>query len=326
MLLNAESGSFSYSLSYTLTGSSAYLLKASHYRLQSAAGSYSFSGKDISTAIKVPPVALLSPSSYTLIGYASFSVRSRIINFNTSPGAYSYSLDYSLQGYAATLTAPIVRQINLIADSANLSLIGSSVSLNKFVPIILNAAVGSYPLAGEDISVVRLVSLLDSAKGSYQVSGSDALLVKPRNLVLSADSFVLSWSLDDYILEMFEAATLVLRTYVAPYISYNLTGYVANDPILSLEPALYRVDSAESYLISTRYLYSDQSAYNADFVVARLSQQYQYPKPEFVAADVIYGPEGQFIGTMQAVDKTNKFDIETGRFVKILSNKTVMSL
>ena len=246
--------------------------------------------------------------------------------FNAESGSYSLSIDFILEGYPVTFKAPIVRQLTLEASANEFLISGSSAALNFYIPQILEASPTSYSFDGNSISILRDVYILERNSSSYQFYGSEALLLKLRNIVLNAEGFTLTFSLDDFILNVFEAATLVHR-YLRPLSTeYSLTGYIANDPTLTLESSSYSLQTNEASLTPVRYLCPELFSYSVDMQLARMSQQARYPNPQFVLYDTIYGDEGQFIGTMKAVDMSNKFDIETGRFVKILSNKTVMSL
>ena len=245
---------------------------------------------------------------------------------NAESGVYSLSLDYLLTGFPVTFRAPEVRKLDLQAEVADFSVQGFSASCTYTIPRTFSVENASYSLAGSDLSVVRSVCVLEAEKSDYTVAGSEALLLKPCNLVCVADSFALTLYIEDYILEMFDAATLVLRTFNAPSAEYTYTGFIANDPVLASDPSEYSISGTEASVLATRYSYPEEFSYTLDMYLARMSQQAQYPRPEFVLYDTIYGDKGQFIGTMKAVDKSNKFDVETGRFVKILSNKTVMSL
>lgn len=51
-----------------------------------------------------------------------------------------------------------------------------------------------------------------------------------------------------------------------------------------------------------------------------------YPPTNTVLLGTVYGASGEFVGTLDAVDKSLKYDLTTGMLVKPLSNKTVISI
>lgn len=278
--------------------------------------------------------------------------------------SYSFALGFSLSGASASLvySGASSNAFTLQAASRAFSLSGYQARMGR--DLLLSLDPSSFSLTGSDsfgkkdyyptIEKTDFVIIGFSAEllkenfpppGSYVIDGYEAILAADR--ILLADSNAYEFSLNFTFVGFDCSSDRSIEMLPA---SFNLLGYAAGPfPELIGETGEFTLSGQDSSYIygrgigtevGTFSLIPSDAAFYKDWVLnsstglfsfigtkARLSKNTQYPPPSMVLKDTIYGPNAEFLGTGDFADmKQIKIDLETGRFVKIISNSLVISL
>jgi hypothetical protein len=250
--------------------------------------SYILTGAN-TTLIYTPVAGIASPGSFLVTGADSQANRAYTIVAGTS----SYALSGQAAGYSLNK--------QFTASPRTFTITGYS----SYVNLARVTGAGSYS-QGKNPAGFYNNRVLDSNPNSYALIGFEASLstqqvASPRAFNLyGSDAFFRMESPANPSSYAFTGYAAILYAIEAPGMGvYNLTGY----PITSYQTIVWSADPGHYYLYSLTL-----------------------PPPGDVRDGVEYGYDGEFVGEWDAVDKTIKYDIETDKLVKILSNKLVISL
>lgn len=271
---------------YTDTGFAATMIVGRS--ITAGYSSYSLTGSD-ATLTYTPAQGIASPGSFLVTGADSQAKRTYTVIAETS----SYVITGQAAGYSLN------KQFTASPRTFTITGYSSYVNLERVT------GAGSYS-QGKNPASFYNNRVLDSNPTSYALTGFDANLSNQQ--VASPKAFNLYGSDAFFRIESpANPSSYTLTGYAAILYSveapgmgvYNLTGY----PITSYQSIVGSADPGHYYLYSLTL-----------------------PPPGDVRDGVEYGYDGELVGEWDAVDKTIKYDIETDKLVKILSNKLVMSL
>ena len=255
-----------------------------NYTLSANPRSYSLGG--VSATLTKVKSLLSSPGTYSTAGSIATitKVAAKILIAESS--SYVVSLDsYSLTLFPVTFISPVAINVTLFADKSEYLVSGKPLAMTKVSKRTLSCLPESYVLNGKDITFEIRNPTLKAFSGSYALLGSPADLLKPRTIIWSLDSGVYVYAIEDYILKGLEAVCVLNRRFITLPTSYSIIGYKANDPDVILEPSSYSIFGSATELRLIRYLTPELLEYSILGSHARMSQQYQYPQPQFVLKD-----------------------------------------
>ena len=283
------------------------------YTLTAQGGSYSVTGQ--SATILKSEYLVASGGSYTLTGQQA------VITWAAGLNAYTLTAQggsYSLIGSSANLA----RNRNLTASGGSYALTGGSATLLRTKRLTANG--GSYTVTGGTAALLRSKQLVASG-GSYTVTGGAALL--SRNRTLTAQGGVYTYTGQQVNITYVPVS--VGYTLTAQGGSYTLTGAgvtIQRSKQLYASGGSYNLTGGSANISRNRKLTASGGAYTYVGSSAVLMHVTPYPDPGYVLLGITYGPGGIYVGTLDALDKSVKFDITTGALVKPINNKVVMSL
>lgn len=314
-----------------------YGVTSSGYTLTAQGGAYSVGGG--SAILKRSKLLTASGGSYSLTG------QSVVITY----GAVAVNYTLTAQGGSYSLTgssANLARNRNLTANSGNYTLTGGSATILRTKR--LTASGGSYNITGGTAALLRSKRLVASG-GSYSVTGGSAVITKSKLLIASGGVYNVTGA--NVVITY--GAGLAAYTLTAQGGTYNLTGAsatISRNKKLTASGGSYTVTGGTATLLRSKYLVASGGSYSItgqsanlyrNRVLTAVGGTYTitgssvniswasvggYPAPQYVLLGVTYGPGNIYVGTMDAVDKSIKFDIITGALVKPINNKVVMSL
>lgn len=287
-----------------------------------------------------PPAALTldsTPGSLAYTGSSATVARTHLLS--STPGSYAYT------GADADLTyIPAVTAYDLDSTPANYSYTGSSATLS--LARVLASTPASYSYTGSDVSLVTtkvLTStpasyaytgtsvelavespnkLLETTPGAYAYTGAQAALVRTHLLATTPGSYSYTGS----------SATVglgrVINTTPGAYTLTGSNGTLLTARVLSSIPGSYALSGATATLTYGRQLQVIPGAYAYTGVSATLNKTgLVWPTPGQVLLGVTYGPTGtEYTGTFVGYSDSIKLDLSTGRLVKLISDKVVLSL
>ena len=210
----------------------------------------------------------------------------------------------------------------LTAQGGSYSLTGGSATLLRTKRLTANG--GSYTVTGGTAALLRSKQLVASG-GSYTVTGGAALL--SRNRTLTAQGGVYTYTGQQVNITYVPVS--VGYTLTAQGGSYTLTGAgvtIQRSKQLYASGGSYNLTGGSANISRNRKLTASGGAYTYVGSSAVLMHVTPYPDPGYVLLGITYGPGGIYVGTLDALDKSVKFDITTGALVKPINNKVVMSL
>ena len=307
------------------------------YSLTAQGGSYSVAGQ--SAALLRSKNLVASGGSYTLTGQQA------VITWTASANASTLTAQggsYSLTGSSANLA----RNRNLTASGGSYALTGGSATLLRTKRLTANG--GSYSVTGGTAAILRS-KLLVASGGSYSIAGGSANITKSKLLIASGGVYNVTGA--NVVITY--GAGLASYTLTALGGSYSLTGgsatisrnkkltasggsYIVTGGTASLLRSKYLVASGGSYALTgqTANLYRNRvlNAVGGTYTITGSSVIISwtnvggYPDPQYVLLGVTYGPGNIYVGTMDAIDKSVKFNITTGQLIKPISNKVVITL
>lgn len=187
----------------------------------------------------------------------------------------------------------------------------------------LTASGGTYTLAGGTAILLRSKQLVGSG-GTYVLTGQSSTILRSKLLTASGGSYTLTGS----------SATITYTavtgyTLTAQGGSYTLTGASATllkSKKITASGGTYTFTGSSATISRNRLLTASGGTYTIAGSSGSYSLGYLYPPPQYVLSGIVYGPGGIYTGTLDAVDKSIKLDLTTGKLVKPLSNKIVLSL
>lgn len=225
-------------------------------------------------------------------------------------GGFRYPAEgsFSVTGYPVNMARDVGATVN--CNFNNFIHTGSEPTLAKHYAV--NAAAGIVSLSGQDITV-RRTRVFSIETGAISYSGIQAEFIRTRlGDVLpgyySITGFAAEWN----------------RSYVLDYVatSYDLIGS-ANNMNIGFEVRAYSTSfttTGSDFTVYRDYVPITQLGnYNVTGYRIRLVRSTRYPAEDYVLHDIIYGDAAQYMGSMDMI-----YDIETGRFVKLLSKDVGM--
>lgn len=258
------------------------------------------------------------PSSYSLTGSPATLLED--LNVNAVASSYTYT------GADATLTE--TKNLTLSPDSYSIT--GISVSSARTVV----SGTSSFSVTGFDATLeyVSAAVVMDAQPGSFTYTGIDDFFAAHRILQSGIESYSVtgnSASLTESNLIQADPGNYTSASWVAP--GYVQTGWVGNDnpqaslivnKVIQASSGSYSTTGSSATVTKTKNI-SLQTGYytlngaNVSFLYPR------WPVASQVQYGVQYGPNGDdYTGTY--VDRTVKFEIETGRLVKPLSSTVAL--
>lgn len=224
-----------------------------------------------------------------------------------STGYIGYGLNASSSNYTLTGSGNnFLYDRTVKADPYTFIISSYTTNIN----LVRNSIAGSYSITGNQASLLKDNKGINSA-GSYILTGQDVTFDKSRNLYAVSGTYVYT-GVD---------ASVIVGQKLSPG-SFTVTGTPAT------------LQYIESLLTAGNFTFTgfDSFAYLTNLVMRSDSGSYRisfpngYPAVYDVRDGIVYGENGEFIGTWEAVDYSIKYDIETEKLVKILSNTLVISL
>lgn len=292
---------------YTIAGGSVLTLRSK--LLTPSGGSYTRSSQSINIA--KGRVLTGSGGSYTITGQQGSIYRNR--KLTSSGGSYSNvgasstilrskllvaqggSYSYTGQQITITYTAGSVAY-TLTAQGGSYIVTGQSVGLNRNRALVSNG--GSYTVVGSSSNILKS-KYISGTGGAYSITGATTQIYKSKVLVAVGGSYVNSGA----------TATILRSKYlVSVGGSYTYAGQSIN---ISRNRTLVTLGGAYTYQGSS-----------ASYSIVGAGG---YPNPSDVLLGVVYGPSGEYTGTL---DIGNKFriDIATGHIVMIIDKDKVLTL
>lgn len=147
---------------------------------------------------------------------------------------------------------------------------------------------------------------ITASSGSYTYTGSSVTVSKDRNLTTSSGSYSYTGS----SVAITKTSTATSYSITASSGSYSYSG----SSIIILRDKLISASSG-SY------------SYSGNTVDITYAASYgDYPDPAYVLIGIVYGPGGMYTGTYDGVTKKLKYDINSGKLIKIINDKLGMTL
>ena len=237
------------------------------------------------------------------------------------------------KGYALTglllRGASLVNKRGSLLVKASVNAAGSTViqDLVFVVPAGVNYTLtangGTYTLAG-GTAVLLKSKLLVSSGGTYTLTGQSSTILRSKLLTASGGSYTLTGSS-----AIITYSPSVGYTLTAQGGSYTVTGAsvtLLKSKKVTASGGTYTLTGSSAVLSRNRFLTASGGTYTIAGSSGSYTLGYLYPPPQYVLSGLVYGPGGIYTGTLDAVDKSIKLDLTTGKLVKPLSNKIVLSL
>ena len=275
--------------SYTLTGGSAVINR--DRKLTASGGSYSLTGQQVNITWTVPAI------NYTLTcNGGSYSVTGQSVNINRNRSLTASSGSYTYSGQSAVL----LRTKRIVASGGSYTYTGQSAVLNRNK--YLTASGGSYTYTGQQATLSKNRYLIAQG-GTYSLTGGSAII---------------TWT-----------AGVTNYTLICQGGSYTLLGASADllkSKVLTAQGGSYTQTGASATILRSKYLTASGGSYVYTGASVVLTHVTPYPDPGYVLLGITYGPGGIYVGTLDALDKSVKIDINTGALILPINNKAVISL
>lgn len=344
--------------SYALTGASAVLQKNLNWKLTANGGTYSITGASVNLLKSKKIVA--TGGTYSLTGGSAIISRNRKLTasggsysltgasavLTWTPGATGYTLtclggSYSLTGSSALFS----RNRKLTANGGSYQQIGSNATLLRSKLIVSSG--GTYTLSGGTATLLRSKRIVASG-GSYSLTGQPATILKSKYLLTTGGSYTITG----------QQATITWTSGPNAYTlicnggAYTLTGSqasISRNRKLTASGGSYTYTGQSATILRTKYLSASGGSYVINGQAATLKKSYilqaagglyqltgssailqkagslVWPLPSQVLLGVEYGPTGiEYTGTLNIFGI--KYDITTGKLIKPLTEKVVMTL
>ena len=203
---------------------------------------------------------------------------------------------YSTTGQDATITyTPAAGGYEIVADAGSYTSTGQSADVLRSKVVVADA--GTYTSAGQDAAINKGLTIVGE-HGVYTVSGQDASI--NRGLAFAVDAGVYDTSGQD---------VSILKT-----------------SILNGEAGVYSSTGVDATLLHNKVISALAGAYTSVGRNATIAYASIYPDPQYVLEGILYGPGQIYTGTLEALDKSVKVDLSTGKLVKPINNKVVLTL
>lgn len=280
---------------------------------------------------------------YSSGGGASYQETGFPVSFSITRAIIADYSTYSQTGIDSTLTytpnpnqfssgAYLVNGVNascyagygIIAANSSYTQTGQSASF--YTGYALRSDASTFSLSG--VSTTNHIGR-NNVAGSYAASGQTGTLSKGSYADLSGGSYLvtgyalyvdLTMKASTRAFTLFGEASSGIVASGANALSYTITGYLADLTTTSAPNSGSYIISGLDFSIRRTYVLSTSKG------LYGISSGLNYPDPADVRSGTVYGQNGEYVGTYEAVDYSYKYDIETEKLVKILSNKLVISL
>ena len=306
-----------------------------------------FTGSTTTTALAWVAVTLvIIPKDYPLTANSgSYTYTGSSITVNRNRALTASSGSYTYTGSSADITkGSALNHRALTADPGSYTITGSSAVLFKGRP--LTASAGSYVLTGNSVTISRN-RVLTTTTGSYTYTGSSATILKNRSLTTQVGSYSITGSSATISRNRVLVASSGSYTYTGSSATITYTQAVINYSITALAGS-YSISGSSATILKSKHIDASSGSYiltGQQAVISKnrtlnaLAGAYHisggsiviqktgmvWPLPEQVLLGVQYGPTGfEYTGTLDMLGV--KFDITSGRLVKPISNKVVMTL
>jgi len=296
---------------YSLTGQTATITYLQNFPIAADFGTYSVSGQ-AATLLK-SNILVAEQGTYTQTGQDAtvfYGVPPRRASLLMEDGSFLLQEDDS-----KLLTEPV--EYMVISNNGTITITGQSADLSRSYNVAVDA--GSYTLTGQTATVIK-TTILNASSGTYSVTGQSATIL--RDVLLTAQHGTYPVTGQD--------ATIV-QDYVLPGDSgtYSTTGQSATikqDYVLTADSGTYSVSGQVASVYVDRVLDAFPGTYTTVGRAAAVVYASIYPDPSYVLEGITYGPGGIYIGTMVALTDSVKVDLVSGKLVKPINNKVVMTL
>jgi len=297
--------------SYTIAGQAATITYLQNFAVTADAGAYSVTGQ-AATLLKTN-ILVAEQGTYTQTGQDAtvfYGVPPRRASLLMEDGSFLLQEDDS-----KLLTEPV--EYMVISNNGTITITGQSADLSRSYNVAVDA--GSYTLTGQTATVIK-TTILNASSGTYSVTGQSATIL--RDVLLTAQHGTYPVTGQD--------ATIV-QDYVLPGDSgtYSTTGQSATikqDYVLTADSGTYSVSGQVASVYVDRVLDAFPGTYTTVGKSAAVVYASIYPDPSYVLEGITYGPGGIYIGTMVALTDSVKIDLVSGKLVKPINNKVVMTL
>lgn len=302
---------------------------------------FTFNG--VNASLTSPKALNASPTSYSLTGQNASVTKQ--YNINAYPADAIWSLNFIAEGYLATLAAGRNLALNyssysLTGSDASFSVTSTGILPGSFaitgspVTCLIDRKINAYPcsidftidafLIDGYIAKLQYTRVVDTQPGSYSVTGSEAILIAWITPVADPGTYTLTGNdaavgigkflnAESYngILSSPGAELTKHSILESSFGSYDLQGSAVGFELLAnLEAGIYIQTGYDSNYIHGYNLFVDSGVYSISGAEAW----------------AILNVEDTNSICTAPVDTALKYDIDTGRFVKILSNKICLSI
>lgn len=217
---------------------------------------------------------------------------------------------YTYNGYPLNMARDVGTTIHANPTNFNVNGVDATLAYNPS----MNPAAGSINITGVSAGS-RRDRVENFLSFSITWSGNDVEFLRDRLGAVEAGSY--TWT-------MYNFEVTWIHMMDNPATSYVYTGIdaatIKDKPLPAMEGS-YAITGSDFTVYRDYVPITFYGEYNVDGKKTRLAKATRYPGIDYVLHDVIYGDAAQFTGTLDMV-----YDIETGRFVKLLSKDTAMLL
>ena len=274
------------SITVTCTDAGTYTIRM--VGAPTSGGSYTVISATRSVTVLNAYAITADSGSYTTSGQNATVLHTKVIDANAG--------SYSTTGQDATITyTPVAGGYTLTADVGTYVSRGQTANIYKSSLITANA--GTYSHSGQNATIAK-GKVLVTEHGVYTHTGQNAAINKGLNLI---------------------AETGV-------YSSSGQNATILKSNVLSALVGTYATSGINATISKTNILNASVGVYASTGRTATIQYSSIYPDPQYVLEGITYGPGGIYLGTLEALSKNVKLDLVTGKMIKPINDKVVMTL